>query len=1096
MTLYKYFFFLALLVPVLGVAQTIHYDSGYSWRGYTGTVAPTCPSRLCHYFSMSSADPFYAEYAAWKSANDNPNSASAFVNFRVIFPLGYNKHDATKKYPVIVMFHGAGESGRIWSNRYNYAPTDSTYDNNSHQLRIGAHQHRSAVGKIPSNNGSFPGIVVFPQASYNGAWGDSTTTILSEQEKMLVGFVEDYLVTEYNADINRVVAHGLSNGAKSLWTLAQKRPDLFAAILPMSGVPLDPVKAATILVTTPIRLFQGGMDTNPTPGAATQTINALIARGGTPEYFLYEDLGHGTWNRAYSELDFFSWIRARDKRQIHVFGGNTQLCNNPIKLGFSAGMMSYQWTRDGIDIAGATARYLDNITLPGSYRVKFRRPNGQQDESFAVDIAYGADCSAARPVLSSNLNATVCSQLPAGITLDDNGGAPGAATFNITAINFNGLTPIAGSPSIGNGFYNVEIFDDAYVNKGTLPVNVVYTVVPVSSAGFAGEPGNVVLTVNPEPVLKAALSGTKCSDVASGIILDDNGASVNAATFDVTAINFNDLIASAGAPVAGMALPATSISDDAYTNTTNAAQNVIYSVIPRSSAGCGGQQADITFSVLPAPVMSSALDGTVGSDQQSGIILDDNGGGVNAASFNITQINFNGLTASQGSPSVGNGLAANVISDDAYTNNGQAPIDVVYSIQPGSDGGCLGNVTSVVLTVSPVPVIGGNLNVTRCSDVASGITLTDSGSGVDAATFDITAIDFGGLVASAGNPSIGTGLNGQVISDDAYTNKTGTPGNVVYTVVPVSSSGHRGQSAEVTFVVNPEPVLKPVAESKCSGIASEIVLDDDGTGADAASFNITAINFNGLTPVAGDPATGTGLAASAISDDAFVNKGLTDVQVVYTVVPVSSEACPGDPGDATLTVLAEPVLSNTLDTSVGSDAPSGIILDDNGSSANATTFQITDINLNGLTASAGAPATGDNLPATVISDDAFTNTTEQAANVVYSIVPISDQSCRGAEGTVTLTVDPKAAGDDGTVPIDSLNVEQVVFPNPTRDKVTIKPGDKNFEGPIIMLNSAGQAFLMSATRADDGSIEVDLSSLSGGFYILRFGTFSAKIVKE
>jgi hypothetical protein len=454
-----------------------------------------------------------------------------------------------------------------------------------------------------------------------------------------------------------------------------------------------------------------------------------------------------------------------------------------------------------------------------------------------------------------------------------------------------------------------------------------------------------------------------------------------------------------------------------------------------------------------------------------------------------------------GLPSVGNDLAANVISDDAYGNKGQSPVSVIYSIQPKSAGGCAGDVASVVLTVSPLPVIGGNLSVTRCSDVPSGIALNASGSSVGAATFDITGIAFNGLIASAGNPSVGTGFNAQAISDDAYTNKTGSAKNVVYTVVPVSSAGHHGDPAVVTFTVNPEPVMKAISVAQCSGVASGIILDDNGTGADAASFNITAINFNTLAPASGSPMTGAELPASAISNDAYVNRGPTDQPVVYTIVPVSSNACTGDPGPVTFTVLAEPVLSSTLSASTLSGVPSGIILDDNGASANATAFQITDINLNGLTASAGDPATGDNLPSTALSDDAFTNPTEQPVNVLYSVIPISEKNCRGPAATVTLTVDPKPNsddddGEDTTDLDDTLNYGQSVFPNPTSGKVTITPGKDNINGPVIVLTSTGQVIPRSATRRDDGSIELDLSDLIRGIYIIRCGTFVGKVSKE
>jgi hypothetical protein len=46
--------------------------------------------------------------------------------------------------------------------------------------------------------------------------------------------------------------------------------------------------------------------------------------------------------------------------------------------------------------------------------------------------------------------------------------------------------------------------------------------------------------------------------------------------------------------------------------------------------------------------------------------------------------------------------------------------------------------------------------------------------------------------------------------------------------------------------------------------------------------------MNGLTPSAGAPAGGTGLAANVIADDAYTNKTSANVNVVYAVIPVSS----------------------------------------------------------------------------------------------------------------------------------------------------------------------------------------------------------------
>jgi predicted esterase len=323
------------------------------------------------------------------------------MNFRVMFPPGYNFHDNTKKYPVIMMLHGAGESGRVWTGRYVYDDSDPRYDNNGHNILHGGNEHRIAVQRPANHPQGFPGILVFPQSSYSGSWGEVEGLTMNENETLIAAFIEEQLVSRYHADINRISVHGLSNGARGTWAFAKHRPDLFAAILPMSGIPNDNAQTADILVTTPIRLFQGGTDTNPSPGGAQSIINALVAVGGNPQLFFYPTLGHGTWTTAYAEPDFFSWILAKDKKNIYVFGGDPSICpGGTLRLGFSAGYTSYQWTKDGADIIGETTRYL-NVNVTGVYTVKFTRPNGTTDESFPTTVAPKSG-STFSPVLTNS----------------------------------------------------------------------------------------------------------------------------------------------------------------------------------------------------------------------------------------------------------------------------------------------------------------------------------------------------------------------------------------------------------------------------------------------------------------------------------------------------------------------------------------------------------------------------------------------------------------------------------------------------------------------------------------------------------------------
>jgi len=361
--------FIVALTPHV-FAQTIHYDSGYTMRN----------NALGHYYKMVSFanENKIREYTYWKG---NGTNVTEFLNFRVIFPTNFNKKDTLTKYPLILMLHGAGESGRSWEDHYAYGPSDLQYDNNSTNTAHAGPSHLAAVSKSPTAAGAFPGIVIFPQVSYSGAWQNGWDSgIESDNMRMTIGIVE-YFISHYNVDQDRITVHGLSNGAKGTWDAAAKRPDLFAAMLPMSGVGSNADIMSDILVTMPLWLFQGGLDTNPKPQASRDLIDLIKSKGGSPIYTVYPTLGHGTWTTAYAEPNFFPWILAQNKKNIFVFGGVTELCpNGSIKLGFSDGFLAYQWTYNGIDIAGATTRFY-TLNQTGTYTVKFQRKNGKWAES-------------------------------------------------------------------------------------------------------------------------------------------------------------------------------------------------------------------------------------------------------------------------------------------------------------------------------------------------------------------------------------------------------------------------------------------------------------------------------------------------------------------------------------------------------------------------------------------------------------------------------------------------------------------------------------------------------------------------------------------
>ena len=286
-----------------------------------------------------------------------PNASWEWINFRLLFPNGFDStaNDGTK-YPLIIELHGAGESGRMeWNNTTKtnspYAVDDPRRDNNDHHLLFGGREHLSAI-----QTGRFPGFVLFPQNSY-GTWvkgkGDVSSTMHQDLEKAIE--LVEYLVKNLKVDPSRIYIHGLSAGGLGTWLAAYKRPDLFAAALPMSA-PGDPAMAEQ-LKKLPLWVFQGELDTNPRPWATQQTVEAIRAAGGEVRYTEYAEVGHNTWNRAYREKDFFEWMLGKQRENTPVTPNQAPLANAGADKNITLPTNSTSFTGTASDPDGTIATY-------------------------------------------------------------------------------------------------------------------------------------------------------------------------------------------------------------------------------------------------------------------------------------------------------------------------------------------------------------------------------------------------------------------------------------------------------------------------------------------------------------------------------------------------------------------------------------------------------------------------------------------------------------------------------------------------------------------------------------------------------------------
>ena len=133
-----------------------------------------------------------------------------------------------------------------------------------------------------------------------------------------------------------------------------ERPDLIVGHkLTIEGIA---VRRAAEALRTPYALaLQGGTDQKPAPGYTESILNHFVANGGATDYVLYPTLGHGTWNRGYSEDDYFTRLLSHKMNDIHVLYDNREICpGDPINvtMGFTPCCTNYEWRKDGVLIAG------------------------------------------------------------------------------------------------------------------------------------------------------------------------------------------------------------------------------------------------------------------------------------------------------------------------------------------------------------------------------------------------------------------------------------------------------------------------------------------------------------------------------------------------------------------------------------------------------------------------------------------------------------------------------------------------------------------------------------------------------------------------
>ncbi len=557
-------------------------------------------------------------------------------------------------------------------------------------------------------------------------------------------------------------------------------------------------------------------------------------------------------------------------------------------------------------------------------------------------------------------------------------------------------------------------------NSGNSTQNITYTITPTyinNSVGCSGGVVNVVVTVNPAPVVNQPDNLTFCKNNSTGTI--GFSGPVTGTIFSWT--NDNTAI--------GLAACGTGdISSFTATNSTTSPIVANITVKPSFSnsgggSSCLGVSKTFTITVNPIPVISVTPNTQIiCSSGQTNIVLSSNISSGVSYSWTVSS-NTLGATSSSG----------NIISQ-TLINSTFAPQDVTYSITPtftGNSFACPGSIATAVITVNPIPNVNQPTSQTICNNVlTNAITF---GTSLTGTTFTWTN----------NNVSIGLAANGTGnIPAFTATNVTNNPITGIIQVTPTYTNSNGGSACtgivrDFNIVVNPTPTsIAPNNIELCNG---------SPTGLISLTGNVSGSIYNWTNNT-----TSIGLSAAGIGDILSFNAiNSTSSPITATIIispsfTYAGTTCSGNTSSFTIKIIPSPTLQfSQANQMICSGSSSSLVVIS--SATTGTTYTWSSSAPSSITGNT-ANGTSNNIPVqTLINSNATPQT------VVYSVIGSTGgaTACPGVATPYTIVVNPKPTIGQ----IELTTCSGVTFsttPSPTLVGNIIPSGTSyNWSAPIV-----------------------------------------------
>jgi predicted esterase len=249
-------------------------------------------------------------------------------------------YDSQKKYPLVVMLHGAGSNHRL-SLRRVFGKSNAPGENDVEATRY-----------FPEwANVNY--IVVSPYArgtnGYQGVSERDVWAVLADVKK------------RFNVDEDRTYLTGLSMGGGGTLWIGLTRPDVWAALAPVCPAPPKGTENYQVnAFNLPIHFFHGDADKAVPVTVSRDWVKKLKEIGTNVEYNEYPGVEHNSWENAYKDEFIFSWF-SKFTRNLY-----------PAQVKFSSAQYAYNsayWVRFDKLTPGTPSSIDANFTSPNKLAI-------------------------------------------------------------------------------------------------------------------------------------------------------------------------------------------------------------------------------------------------------------------------------------------------------------------------------------------------------------------------------------------------------------------------------------------------------------------------------------------------------------------------------------------------------------------------------------------------------------------------------------------------------------------------------------------------------------------------------------------------------